>query len=78
MIQRETLDLSEKRRIKAIDARRTRYAGISAMTMWRWQRDRGFPKGIRFGRDTLFDVEDLDAWDARVAAEKAALAEAAE
>lgn len=60
------------KRIKAVDARRNRYGNVSATTMWRWTKYRGFPKGLRVGRDTLLDVEELDAWDAEQFAKAAA------
>ena len=37
--------------------------GVSDMTLYRWQRDRGFPKPIMLGGVTKFwNVDEVDAW----------------
>lgn len=42
---------------------RRRYGGVSAMAIWRWRRKCGFPHPLRIGRDNLYSVTDLDAFD---------------
>jgi hypothetical protein len=47
---------------------RARYGGISEQTKTRWVRDPklGFPKPLRINNHEYFDIEELDAFDARM------------
>jgi predicted DNA-binding transcriptional regulator AlpA len=41
-----------------------RYGGKSVMTIWRWQRDLGFPKPVKLGgRQNFWWLPDLIEWD---------------
>ena len=41
-----------------------RYLNISAMCLWRWQRDEslGFPQPSKVGKTSYTDLNDVDAW----------------
>jgi len=44
--------------------------GVSAMTLWRWERGGGMPKKIRLGANTCGYLRtDIDRWLAQRAAE---------
>lgn len=52
-----------------------RFGGINPSTLWRWRKTRGFPAGIRVGRDRMVSLADIETWES--AQRAAALAEAA-
>lgn len=38
------------------------YFDISAMTLWRWQKQDNFPKPLRRGQIILFDIAAIEQW----------------
>lgn len=38
------------------------YFDISAMTLWRWQKQDNFPKPLRHGQIILFDIAAIEQW----------------
>lgn len=42
-----------------------RYHLKSAATIYRWMRDIGFPRPVKFGRRSLWLVTDIEAFDKR-------------
>ena len=48
--------------------------GISAMTLWRWERDRrlSFPKPTNINRRKYFDLAEVEAWERQHALASAA------
>jgi predicted DNA-binding transcriptional regulator AlpA len=47
--------------------------GITSMTRWRWMHNEalGFPKPLIVNRRQLFDLDQLEAWERKRAAEQA-------
>lgn len=55
---------------------RERFGGISAMTLWRWERDEvlPFPAPLVLNRRKFYELPKIEAWErARAAASLAAL-----
>lgn len=51
------------RRLKqASHVRKEKFDGISPMTEWRWQKERGMPKPIKIGGVKFYDECELDRW----------------
>lgn len=42
-----------------------RYGGISAMTLWRWERDANlpFPAPLIINRRKFYDLQKIEAWE---------------
>jgi predicted DNA-binding transcriptional regulator AlpA len=38
------------------------YFDISAMTLWRWQKQANFPSPLRRGQIILFDIAAIEQW----------------
>jgi predicted DNA-binding transcriptional regulator AlpA len=61
-----TFALSSTRFLKDKTLREERY-GISSPTLADWRKRKGFPPGIRIGRDRLVLESDVLAWEAKIA-----------
>lgn len=48
---------------------RARFGNVSAMTLWRWQRDPKleFPTPIKINRRKLFNLEEVEKWERETA-----------
>ena len=44
---------------------RERYGNRSEMSLYRWQKERGFPTPYKFNNQCYYLIEELDEWDAR-------------
>jgi len=53
----------EQRYLKTVEVRR-RYGNIDRSTLWRWETEEGFPPAVKILGLKLWDIADLDAWDA--------------
>ncbi|MGB3027297.1 helix-turn-helix transcriptional regulator [Paradevosia shaoguanensis] len=53
---------------------RTRFGGISEMTLWRWIHDAkvGFPSPVYINRNRYFDLTEIEQFEVQVAARRVA------
>lgn len=57
--------MSNGRCLRTAKQVRTRFGGVSDMTLWRWLQDKslGFPQPIIINGRRYFDEEALEAWE---------------
>jgi predicted DNA-binding transcriptional regulator AlpA len=63
--------MSAKRKLlRASTVKAERYDGVSSMWLWRRRQDPRFPRPVKIGNRNFFFEDELDAYDAAVAAER--------